>query len=87
MKSQKVAITHLAIRIDTQFMHHIVAMKKVAEQHILTKCSRCNTFQVISDLVHDFMNFKALKIILKNHKKIIKKDPGLTLTQGNLLVV
>ena len=39
-------------------------------------------FQVISDLVHDFINFNALKIILKNHNKIIKKDPGLILTQG-----
>ena len=38
-------------------------MEKVAEQHILTKCSKCNTFQVISDLVHDFMNFNALKNI------------------------
>ena len=61
-------------------------MEKVAEQHILTKCSKCNTFQVIGDLVHDFMNFNALKIILKIHKKIIKKDQGLTLTKGNLLV-
>ena len=41
---------------------------------------------MIIDLVHDFINFKVLKIILKIHKKIIKKDPGLTLTQGNLLV-
>ena len=41
---------------------------------------------MINDLVHDFINFNALKIILKIHKKIIKKDPGLTLTQGNLLV-
>ena len=65
--------------------HHIVAMEKVAEKHILTKCSKCNTFQVISDLVHDFMNFNTLKIILKIHKKIIKKDPGL-LTQGNPLL-
>ena len=39
----------------------------------------------ISDLVHDFMNFCALKIILKIHKKI-KTDPGLILKQGNLLV-
>ena len=31
LKSQKVAITHLAIGIDTQFTYHIVAMKKVAE--------------------------------------------------------
>ena len=59
-------------------------MEKVAEYHILTKCSKCNTFQVISDLVHEFRNFNALKIILKIHKKI-KKDPGLILTQGNLL--
>ena len=44
-------------------------MKKVAEQHIFTKCCKCNTFEVISDLVHDFMNFNALKII----KKFIKK--------------
>ena len=44
-------------------------MKKVAEYQILTKSSNCNTFQVISDLVHGFMNFNALKIILKIHKK------------------
>ena len=31
MKSQKVAITHLAIGIDTQITHHVVAMEKVAE--------------------------------------------------------
>ena len=31
MKSQKVAITHLAIGIETQVMHHVVAMEKVAE--------------------------------------------------------
>ena len=49
-------------------------MEKVAEQHILTKCSKCNTFQVIGDLVHDFMNFNALKIILKIQKKIIKLE-------------
>ena len=61
-------------------------MEKVAEEHILAKCCKCNTFQVIRDFVHDFMNCNALKIILKIHKKIIKKDPGLILTQGNLLV-
>ena len=27
------------------------------------------------------MNFNALKIIFKIHKKVIKKDPGLILTQ------
>ena len=40
----------------------------------------------ISDLVQDFVNFNALKIIKKIHKKI-KTDPRLILTQGNLLVV
>ena len=39
----------------------------------------------LCDLVHDFMNFNALKIIQKIHKKKIKKDPGLILTKGNLL--
>ena len=43
-------------------------MKKVAEQHIFTKCCKCNTFEVISDLVHDFMHFNALKIIKKIKK-------------------
>ena len=46
-------------------------MEKVAEKHALTKCSKCNTFQVIGDLVYDFMNFNALKVILKIHKKKI----------------
>ena len=31
MKNQKVAITHLAIGIDSQFAHHVVAIEKVAE--------------------------------------------------------
>ena len=36
---------------------------------IYSPCSKCNTFKVISDLVHDFINFNALKIIFKIHKK------------------
>ena len=55
--------------IDAQVTHHVVAMKKVAEQHILTKSSKSNTFQVMSDLVYDFRNFNTFKIILKIHKK------------------
>ena len=31
MKSPKVAITHLAIDIDTQVTHHVVAKEKVGE--------------------------------------------------------
>ena len=60
-KNQKVAITHLAIGIDTQVTQHIVAIEKVAEQHILIKCSKCNTFQFIRELLHVLMNFNALK--------------------------
>ena len=55
--------------IDAQVTHHVVAM---AEKHLSTICSKCNTFQVANDLVHEFRNFNALKIILKIHKKIIK---------------
>ena len=68
-ESQKVAITHLAMGIDTQVTHHIVAMEKIAEQHISTKFSKSNTFQVMSDFVRDFSNFNAFKIISKIHKK------------------
>ena len=31
MKNTKMAMTHLAIAIETQVTHHAVAMKKVAE--------------------------------------------------------
>ena len=31
MKSPKIGITHLAIKIDTQVTHHVVAMERVAE--------------------------------------------------------
>ena len=40
----------------------------------VNKSSTCNNFLVKSDLVHDFMNFNALKIILKIHKEIIKTE-------------
>ena len=60
--SQKVVITHLAIGKGCQVTHHFVAMKKVAGQHILTKCFKCKTFQVTTDLVHDFMNFNTLQM-------------------------
>ena len=48
-------------------------MEKVADYHILTKCSKCNTFQVISDLMYNFMNFNALKIIKKIYEKKIRQ--------------
>ena len=68
MKSQKVMFTHLAIGIGSQVTHHVAAVEKVAEQHILRKCSKYNTFQVTSDLVHYFMNFNVLKLFQKFNK-------------------
>ena len=37
-----------AIEIDTQVTHHVVAMEKVAEQHILTKCSKSENFNYLN---------------------------------------
>ena len=36
-------ITPLTMGIDAQVTHHVVAMGKAAESH-LVKCSKCNTF-------------------------------------------
>ena len=62
-------MTHLAIQIDTQVTHHVVAMEKVGEWHILTKCSKCNTFQVINDLVLS-KNFKVAITPLCNEPQV-----------------
>ena len=48
-------------KIQTKQVTELVAVEKVAQEHILTKCCERNTFQVISDLVHDFRNLNALK--------------------------
>ena len=44
-------------------------MEKVAEQHIYTKCSKCNTFQVINDLVLS-KNLKAAITQLCNEPQV-----------------
>ena len=59
-EKSEVAISHLAMGIDAQVIHHDVAMKKVAEQQILTKSSKCNSFQVTTDL----LNSENLKIAI-----------------------
>ena len=51
MKSQKLAISELPIGTDPKVTYHVVPIEKVAEQHILTECSKCNSFQVTSDLL------------------------------------
>ena len=49
--------------------HHVVVMEKVAEQPMQQNALKCNTFQVISDLLHKIMNFNALKIFEQIHTK------------------
>ena len=58
LKIEKVAITHLAIEIHFQTTGHVVAVEKVAEQHIGTKWCSCNTFEDISHLL--------IMVIIKN---------------------
>ena len=58
LKIEKVGITHLAIEIHFQTTGHVVAVEKVAEQHIGTKLCSCNTFEDISHLL--------IMVIIKN---------------------
>ena len=44
-------ITHLAMEIHFQTTDHVVAVEKVAEQHIATKYSKCNSLRVISHII------------------------------------
>ena len=58
LKIEKVAITHLAMEIHLQTTDHVVAVEKVAEQHIRTKLCSCNTYEDISHLL--------IMVIIKN---------------------
>ena len=58
LKIEKVAITHLAMEIHLQTTDHVVAVEKVAEQHIGTKLCSCNTYEDISHLL--------IMVIIKN---------------------
>ena len=51
LQIDKVAITNLAMEIHFQTTDHVVAVEKVAEQHIGTKYSKCNSLRVISHLI------------------------------------
>ena len=51
IKIDKVAITHLAMEIHFQTTDHVVAVEKVAEQHIGTKYSKCNSLRLISHII------------------------------------
>ena len=56
--NEKIAITHLWHAIETQTMYHLIAMDKVAEQHILGKHSNCSSFRVTMALLNS-QNFKV----------------------------
>ena len=60
MKSEKVALAHLAIGIDSQVTYHVVAMEKVAKKCTLTKRSNRNTLQVTSDLLNSISKYLLL---------------------------
>ena len=47
-KIKKMAIT---CTVSSEVPHHLVGKEKVAEQHILTKYSKCNRFRVRSHLL------------------------------------
>ena len=49
---KKIAITHLWHAIEPQTICHLIVKDKVAEQHILGKCSNCNSFGVTMDLLN-----------------------------------
>ena len=51
LKIDKVTITHLAMEIHFQTTDHVVSVEKVAEQHIATKYSKCNTLRVITHII------------------------------------
>ena len=51
LKIDKIAITHLAMEIHFQTTDHVVAEEKLAEQHIATKYSKCNSLRVISHII------------------------------------
>ena len=68
LKIDKVAITHLAMEIHFQTTDHVVAVEKVAEQHIATKYSKCNSLTAISHII-------ALGKSAITHSKVGQSSP------------
>ena len=48
----RVAIAQLCNDVTGLQVHYIIACPKVAEYHINTKFSKCNSFQVTTDLLN-----------------------------------
>ena len=66
---RKIAITHLCHAIKPQTMYHLIAKEKVAEQYIVGKYSKCNSFGVTMDLLSSH-NFKAAITQLPNVQQV-----------------
>ena len=67
--NKKIAITHLWHAIEPQTMYHLIAKNKVAEQHILGKYSKCNSFGVTMALLNS-QNFKVAITQLSNVQQV-----------------
>ena len=76
IKILKVAITHLAMETHFQTTDHVVAVEKVAEQHIGTKLCSCNTFEDISHLL--IHSYKSYNYIRKKYYYSLKSRPKFT---------
>ena len=70
LKIDKVAITHLAMEIHFQTTDHVVAVEKVAEQHIARKYSKCNSLRVISHIII------LGKSAITTHSKVGQRSPN-----------
>ena len=57
------------MEIHFQTTDHVIAVKKVAEQHIATKYSKCNSLRVISHIIR--LGKSAI-----THKKVGQSSPN-----------
>ena len=58
------------MEIHFQTTDHVVAVEKVAEQHLGTKYSKCNSFRVISHII-------ILAKIAITHSRVGQRSPNL----------
>ena len=55
--------------MEPQTICHLIVKDKVAEQHILGKCSNCNSFGVAMDILNS-QNFKVAITHLSNVQQV-----------------
>ena len=67
--NKEIAITRLWHATESQNVCHLIVKDKVAEQHILGKYSKCNSFGVTMDLLNSH-NFKVAITQLSNVQQV-----------------